>query len=137
MEQIINLNINREHYEVIVGPRESLADVLRNKLDLSEAEENCDEEGYNEYLEVIMDGMPVNAWLVRAAEAEGEEILTAGYLEKGSCLHPLHDGYMWLNGFQCGFCASGMLMSAKALFDENRDCIEKEMQSGMLDDLCC
>jgi aerobic carbon-monoxide dehydrogenase small subunit len=135
MQRIISLNVNQERHEVIVRSYESLLDVLRNKLGLTGTKECCNE-GDCGACTVIMGGRAVNACLVLAVEAEGEEILTVEGLAQGSRLHPLQEAFIKFGGFQCGFCTPGMLMSAKALLDENPNPTEEEIRSGISGNLC-
>ncbi len=135
MERIIHLNVNSEDYEVIVRPRESLLDVLRNKLNLTGTKKGCNE-GDCGACTVIMDGRPVNACLVLAVEAEGQNIMTVEGLAQGPDLHPLQEAFIRYGGFQCGFCTPGMLLSAKALLDENSDPTEDEIRKGISGNLC-
>jgi carbon-monoxide dehydrogenase small subunit len=135
MERIITLNINQERHKVIVRSHESLLDVLRNKLGLTGTKECCNE-GDCGACTVIMGGRAVNACLVLAVEAEGEEIFTVEGLAEGPRLHPLQDAFIKFGGFQCGFCTPGMLMSAKALLDEDPDPTEVEIRKGISGNLC-
>ena len=135
MERIVRLNINDEIYEVIVRPRESLLDVLRNKLGLTGTKIGCNE-GDCGACTVIMNGRIVNACLVFAVEAEGQEIMTIEGLAKGPELHPLQQAFIRYGGFQCGYCTPGMLLSAKALIDENPDPTEEEIRRGISGNLC-
>ncbi len=135
MERIVSLNVNREEHRVIVRPHESLLDVLRNKLGLTGTKKCCNE-GDCGACTVIMGGRAVNACLVFAVEAEGEEILTVEGLAHGSTLHPLQEAFMKFGGFQCGFCTPGMLMSAKALLDENPDPTDEEIRKAISGNVC-
>jgi len=135
MQRIIHLNINDENYEVIVRPRESLLDVLRNKLNLTGTKQGCNE-GDCGACTVIMDGRTVNACLVLAVEAEGRKVLTVEGLARGPELHPLQEAFIRHGGFQCGFCTPGMLMSAKALLDENPDPSDEQIRRGISGNLC-
>jgi carbon-monoxide dehydrogenase small subunit len=83
-----------------------------------------------------MSGRAVNACLVLAVEAEGEEILTVEGLARGGALHPIQEAFIKCGGFQCGFCTPGMLMSAKALLDENPEPTEDEIRRGISGNLC-
>ena len=102
---------------MIARPRESLLDVLRNKLKLTGTKIGCNE-GDCGACTVIMDGRTVNACLVLAMEAEGRKILTIEGLAQGPKMHPLQEAFVKHGGFQCGYCTPGMLLSAKALLDE-------------------
>jgi aerobic carbon-monoxide dehydrogenase small subunit len=135
MERIIHLNINNENYEVIVRPRESLLDVLRNKLNLTGTKKGCNE-GDCGACTVIMDGRSVNACLALAVEGEGRKIMTIEGLAQGPDLHPLQQAFIRHGGFQCGFCTPGMLLSAKALLDENPDPTDDEIRKGVSGNLC-
>jgi aerobic carbon-monoxide dehydrogenase small subunit len=135
MERIIHLDINDEHYEVIVRPRESLLDVLRNKLQLTGTKIGCNE-GDCGACTVIMGGRTVNACLVLAVEAEDQKIITIEGLAQGPQLHPLQEAFVRYGGFQCGYCTPGMLLSAKALLDENPDPTEEEIRRGISGNLC-
>ncbi len=135
MERIVHLDINDENYEVIVRPRESLLDVLRNKLQLTGTKIGCNE-GDCGACTVIMDGRTVNACLVLAVEAEGRKIITIEGLAQGPQLHPLQEAFIQYGGFQCGYCTPGMLLSAKALLDEYPDPTEEEIRRGISGNLC-
>jgi aerobic carbon-monoxide dehydrogenase small subunit len=135
MERIIHLNVNDENHEVIVRPRESLLDVLRNKLNLTGTKQGCNE-GDCGACTVIMSGRTVNACLVFAVEAEGQKIMTIEGLAQGPDLHPLQEAFIRHGGFQCGFCTPGMLMSAKALIDENPNPTDEEIRKGISGNLC-
>lgn len=135
MERILSLNINHEQYKVIAGSHESLLHVLRNKLGLTGTKECCNE-GDCGACTVIMGGRAVNSCLVLAVEAEGEEILTVEGLARGASLHPLQEAFLKYGGFQCGFCTPGMLMSAKALLDENPDPTDQEIREAVSGNLC-
>jgi aerobic carbon-monoxide dehydrogenase small subunit len=135
MERIIHLNINDEDFEVIALPRESLLDVLRNKLFLTGTKMGCNE-GDCGACTVIMEGRAVNACLVLAVEAEGQKILTVEGLAKGPQLHPLQESFLKYGGFQCGFCTPGVLLAAKALLDENPNPTDEEIRSGISGNVC-
>jgi carbon-monoxide dehydrogenase small subunit len=135
MERIIRLDINDENYEVIVRPRESLLDVLRNKLGLTGTKIGCNE-GDCGACTVVMNGRIVNACLVLAVEAEGQKIMTIEGLAQGPDLHPLQQAFIRYGGFQCGYCTPGMLLSAKALLDENPEPSEEEIRRGISGNLC-
>ena len=135
MERIIRLRVNGEDHKVMVRPGESLLDVLRNSLGFTGTKECCNE-GDCGACTVIMGGRSVNSCLVLAVEAEGEEIMTVEGLARGTALHPLQEAFIKCGGFQCGFCTPGMLMSAKALLDENPDPTEDEIRRGISGNLC-
>ena len=135
MERIIHLNINNEDYDVIAQPGESLLDLLRNKLHLTGTKKGCNE-GDCGACTVILGGRAVNACLVLAMEAEGQKILTVEGLAQGPEMHPLQKSFIKYGGFQCGFCTPGMLLSAKALLDENPNPTDEEIRQGISGNLC-
>jgi carbon-monoxide dehydrogenase small subunit len=135
MERIIELTINNEKHRIIAKSGESLLDVLRNKIGMTGTKECCNE-GDCGACTVIMSGRAVNACLVLAFEAEGQEILTVEGLSDGHHLHPLQEAFITYGGFQCGFCTPGMLMSAKALLDENPHPTDDEIRSGVSGNMC-
>lgn len=135
MERIIGLHVNGEQYKVIVRSRESLLDVLRDKLGLTGTKKCCNE-GDCGACTVVVGGRAVNACLVLAVEAEGQEILTVEGLAGGPGLHPLQEAFIKFGGFQCGFCTPGMLMSALALLKETPDPTDTEIREGISGNLC-
>jgi len=132
---IINLKINNEFHQVVVKPGESLVDMLRNRLRLTGTKKGCNE-GDCGACTVIMNGRPVNSCLVLAVEADGADILTIEGLAQGSKLHPLQDAFMKYGGYQCGFCTPGMILTAKALLDENPDPSDEEIKQGISGNVC-
>jgi aerobic carbon-monoxide dehydrogenase small subunit len=135
MERIIRLNINDENYDVIARPRESLLDVLRDKLGFTGTKKGCNE-GDCGACTVIMNGRSVNACLIFAVEAEGQKILTIEGMSRGPQMHPLQEAFIQYGGFQCGYCTPGMLLSAKALLDENPNPTDAEIRKGISGNLC-
>jgi carbon-monoxide dehydrogenase small subunit len=112
-----------------------LLDVIREDLGLTGTKEGC---GLGECgaCTVIMDGKTVNSCLVLAAEADGKEITTVEGVADGDRLHPVQQAFLDEGGLQCGFCTPGMIMSAKALLDENPDPTDDEIRRGIAGNLC-
>lgn len=135
LKHTANLIINGEPHEVVVESRETLLDVMREKLLLTGTKKGCDE-GDCGACTVLMDGRPVNSCLVLAVEADGKEILTIEGLAHGSELHPLQEAFVKSGSVQCGYCTPGMIMSAKALLDENPDPTEEEIKQAIAGNLC-
>lgn len=94
-----------------------LLDVLRDRLGLKGAKRSCDVQVCGACT-VLVDGAPVSACTYLAAEADGRGVLTIEGLADGDTLHPLQAAFIEYGAVQCGFCTSGMLLSAKALLDE-------------------
>ena len=135
MERIITLNVNGEDHKVIVRSHESLLDVLRNKLGLTGTKECCNE-GDCGACTVIMGGRAVNACLVLAVEAEGQEIQTVEGLAQGTRLHPLQEAFLEVEAMQCGYCTAGMILSGVALLRKNANPDEAAIKRAMQGNVC-
>ncbi len=131
----VGLTVNGTLYELDVQPWETLLEVVRDRLGLTGTKEGC---GLGECgaCTVIMDGRTVNSCLVLAAEADGKQITTIEGLADGEKLHPIQEAFVENGGLQCGFCTPGMIMSAKALLDENPDPSEGEIRKAIAGNLC-
>ena len=135
MKQLITLRVNGESYEVAVEPRTILVDVLREQLGLIGTKKACDF-GNCGSCTVLMDGKPVLSCLVLALDAQGKDILTVEGLAKDGQLHPLQQAFIDHGAIQCGFCTPGMLLSAKALLDENPEPTIEEVKQAIASNLC-
>jgi carbon-monoxide dehydrogenase small subunit len=85
---------------------------------------------------VILDGKAVNSCLVLAVQADGKHVLTIEGLETDQGLHPIQQAFVEKGAVQCGFCTSGMILSAKSLLDRNPDADEHEIRSAISGNLC-
>ena len=134
MKQLISLAVNGEEYEVVVEPRETLLDVIRDKVGLTGTKKGCDT-GDCGACTVILDGRAVNSCLVLAVEARNKPILTIeGLADKE--LHPLQKAFVEQGAIQCGYCTPGMILTAKALLDENPTPTEWAIREGIAGNLC-
>jgi carbon-monoxide dehydrogenase small subunit len=131
----IQLTINGQHCDASVPANETLLDFLRYRLGLVGTKNGCDA-GDCGACTVILNGKAVNACLVLAIETEGATITTIEGLNSGEPLHPLQQAFVDLGAIQCGFCVPGMIMSAKALLDEQPDPSDKEIQVAIAGNLC-
>ena len=131
----VKLTVNGTLYELGVKPWETLLEVIRDDLGLTGTKEGC---GLGECgaCTIIMDGRAVNSCLVLATEADGKQVTTIEGLADGDKLHPIQQAFVDHGGFQCGFCTPGMIMSAKALLDENPSPTEEEIRRGIAGNLC-
>jgi carbon-monoxide dehydrogenase small subunit len=131
----VKLTVNGTLYELNVRPWETLVEVIREDLGLTGTKESC---GLGECgtCTVIMDGRAVNSCLVLATEADGKQITTIEGLTDGDKLHPIQQAFVDHGGLQCGFCTPAMIMSAKALLDENPSPTEEEIRRGIAGNLC-
>ena len=135
MEIKIKFLLNGESCELEVKPWRTLLEMLREDFQLIGTKEGCGE-GECGSCTVIMGGKTVNSCLVPAVEADGQEILTIEGMAQGENLHPIQKAFVEKAGMQCGFCTSGMIMSAKALLDENPDPSEAEIREGIAGNFC-
>jgi xanthine dehydrogenase YagT iron-sulfur-binding subunit len=113
----VNLIVNGQPRAVAVEPRLTLLDALREKLALTGTKKACDR-GECGACTVHIDARRVLSCMTLAAMQEGKEITTIEGLEKNGILHPLQSAFMEHDGFQCGFCTSGQIMSGVAMIEE-------------------
>jgi CO/xanthine dehydrogenase Mo-binding subunit/aerobic-type carbon monoxide dehydrogenase small subunit (CoxS/CutS family) len=135
MKRLINLKVNGDCYEVAVEPWTILADVLREDLGLTGTKKACDL-GNCGSCTVLMNGKPVLSCLVLALDAQSKDIVTIEGMAKDGKLHPLQQAFIDHGAIQCGFCTPGMLLSAKALLDENPHPTEEEVKQSISGNLC-
>jgi carbon-monoxide dehydrogenase small subunit len=135
MKQILSFVLNGSPVDVIVTPTETLLDVLREKLGVTGPKRGCDD-GDCGTCTVLINGEPVRSCLTIALTVAGKEVLTVEGLTTDGDLHPLQQAFYEHGAFQCGFCTPGMLMSAKALLDENPNPSRDEIRIYMSGNLC-
>lgn len=132
---VITINVNQKEYSLDVSPEERLLDVLRERLGLTGVKEGCGE-GECGACTVIMDGFAVNSCMVLAYQARGKKIVTIEGLAKNDELDPIQKSFIDNGAVQCGYCTSGMIMSAKALLMKNPKPTEEEIRMAMAGNLC-
>ena len=135
MKRLIHLTINNRDYEVAVEPNQTLVDLLRYQLGLTGTKKGC-ELGDCGSCTVIMEGRPVNSCLVLAVQANGKAITTIEGLETEAGFHPVQNAFIEKGAIQCGFCTSGMILSAKSLLDRNPHPTETEIRRAISGNLC-
>ena len=134
MKTLLTCTVNGEEHSVLADTRDTLLDLLRDRLGLTGTKEGCGN-GNCGTCTVLMDGAPVNACLVLALEAPGRAIVTIEGLAAGE-LHPLQQALVQHGGTQCGFCTPGIVLSAKALLDENLRPSEAQIRHAIAGNLC-
>ncbi len=135
-KQNIELIVNGDRYQVAVDPWRTLAEVLREELNLTGTKVGCNQ-GDCGACTVIMDGRSISSCLTLAVEAHQRQITTIeGLAPSRTELHPLQQAFVEAQAVQCGFCTSGMIMSAKNLLDHNPHPTEEEIRAGLSGNLC-
>ena len=134
-KQRIHITVNEEEHDLLVKPNITLLDFLRYDLGLTGTKEGCDE-GDCGACTVIMDGKVVTSCLVLAVEADGSRITTIEGVQTGEDLHPIQQAFVDSGAVQCGFCTPGMVLTTKALLDENPDPSEAEIKHYLEGNLC-
>ncbi|MFB6130915.1 MAG: (2Fe-2S)-binding protein [Salinigranum sp.] len=138
-EKDITISVNGTERELSVEPRRLLVHVLREDLDLTGTHIGCDT-GNCGACTVLRDGEAIKSCLMFAAQADGSEVTTvegmADLPEAEGGLHPIQEGFHEMHGLQCGYCTPGMIMSSKALLEENADPTEEEIREGISGNLC-
>jgi len=131
----VDFVVNGERYSVEVPPQETLVELLRERLHLTGTKEGCGEGDCGTCM-VLLDGHPVNSCLVLAADVQGREVTTIEGLATEAGLHPLQQSFWEHDAIQCGFCAPGMIISAKALLDEKPSANDDEIKRALAGVLC-
>ena len=133
----LRLTLNGQRREIALDdPRVTLLDLLRERLGLTGAKKGCDR-GQCGACTVLVDGRRINSCLVLAASLDGAEVLTIEGLAEGDRLHPVQAAFIAHDGFQCGFCTPGQIMSAVGLIREGHAGTDPErIREGMSGNLC-
>jgi carbon-monoxide dehydrogenase small subunit len=131
----VRVRVNGAEQERTVEVRKSLADFLRDDLDLTGTHVGC-EHGVCGACTVLLEGEPVRSCLLLAVQADGASLTTVEGLADGERLHPLQQAFWDHHGLQCGFCTPGILLTAKALLEENPHPSEDEIREAISGNLC-
>ena len=131
----LSFRANGQGYQLLVEPRQTLLEVLREELGLTGTKEGCGD-GNCGACTVLLDGQAVNSCLVLALEAQGREVTTIEGLASPGKLHPLQQAFIDFGAFQCGFCAPGLILSAHAFLQQNPHPTEGEVRGAVSGNLC-
>lgn len=134
-KQTLHLEVNGIKHELTVEPRVTLLEVLREQLDLTGTKKGCDR-GQCGACTVHVNGVRINSCLSLALTNDGKKITTIEGLAKGEELHPMQEAFINHDGFQCGYCTSGQIMSAVALLKEGHAGSETEIREFMSGNIC-
>jgi xanthine dehydrogenase YagT iron-sulfur-binding subunit len=129
------LQINGQSHQLAVDPRTTLLDALRERLGLMGTKKGCDM-GACGVCTVHVEGRRVVSCLTLAASVEGKPITTIEGLAHGDRLHPMQAAFLEHDGFQCGYCTPGQIMSAVALIDEGRATSDANIREFMSGNIC-
>lgn len=131
----INFNLNGNDVELDVPPDSALLYVLRNDLQLNSPKYGC---GLAQCgtCTVLLNGKPVRSCVIPVASAAGQNVVTLEGLGSRDAPHPLQSTFIKLQAMQCGYCSSGIIMSAAALLQENPSPTEEQIRSALAGNLC-
>ena len=135
MKVLIQTTVNGEPCQALADPRDTLLELLRDRLGLTGTKEGCSN-GNCGSCTVLMNGEPVCACLVLAGETAGADITTIEGVAHANTLHPVQAALISHGGTQCGFCTPGIVLSAVALLDRYPDPDEIQIRHAIAGNLC-
>ena len=135
MKKILSLTVNETDYEVAVTPWQTLLDVLRDDLGLIGTKRGCGV-GTCGVCTVIIDGKAILSCLTLAVECESLSITTIEGISSPESLHPIQKSFIENGAIQCGFCTPGIIMTSKALLDENPNPNDDEIKEALAGTFC-
>lgn len=132
----VRLSVNGRRYDLVIEPRLTLADALRQECGLTGTHLGC-EHGVCGACTVLVDGQPVRACLMFAVQCEGVSIRTVeGLVSDDDQLHPLQEAFWREHGLQCGFCTPGLLVLAAGYLEDHPYAEESEIREVVSSNLC-
>lgn len=134
-KHLVKVTVNGRTYERLVEVRMTLADFIRQELDLTGTHLGC-EHGVCGACTVILNGEAVRSCLMLAAQVDGAELLTVEGLARGNELHPLQRAFQDQHALQCGFCTPGFLMTAVAFLEESSAPTREEVREAISGNIC-
>ena len=131
----VTVTVNGESRSADIEPRVLLVHLLRDHFGLTGTHWGCDTSNCGACV-VLLDGLPVKSCTVLGVMADGRTVDTVEGLEGAEGLDPVQQGFMECHGLQCGFCTPGMMMTARALLDENPNPTDDEIREALSGQLC-
>jgi aerobic carbon-monoxide dehydrogenase small subunit len=135
MSETIEFDVNGQHRSAEADVRMTLADFLRERLELTGTHLGC-EHGVCGACTVLVDEVAVRSCLMLAVQARGHQVTTVEGLADGEQLHPVQQAFRESHGFQCGFCTPGFVMMTTALLQENPHPSEEEIRDALSGNIC-
>jgi aerobic-type carbon monoxide dehydrogenase small subunit (CoxS/CutS family) len=135
MEETIRFTLNKEEVELVTDPNQILLWVLRNHFGLTGTKFGCGI-GFCGACTVLIDNEPVRSCMMPVSEVAGKSVVTIEGLETDDKLHPLQQAFIDHDALQCGYCTSGMIITAVGLLERNPSPTRDEIISGLEDNLC-
>jgi aerobic-type carbon monoxide dehydrogenase small subunit (CoxS/CutS family) len=135
MDHTVHFWLNGEERTLTVQSGDSLLEVLRDDLHLYGTRETCGI-GMCGACTVLVNGKPLSACLLLAPQVDGQEVLTIEGLSQDSHLHPIQQAFIDHNAFQCSYCTPGMILTVKALLEENTAPDEDQIKEYLSGNLC-
>ena len=134
-EKIINFKLNGQPVKAIADEKTTLLYIIRDVLGLTGTKEGC---GYGKCgtCVVVMNGKAIKSCITKAFKADGSEIVTVEGVADGFKLHPIQEALIEGGAVQCGFCTPGIIMTLKALYEENINADEEEIKKALKNHLC-
>ena len=129
------LKVNGKPIRVLVEPRTTLAELVRDQLQLTGTKVGCNH-GECGSCTVLLDGKAVYSCQMLALDAAGKEVVTIEGLLSGEKLHPIQEAFHQHDGFQCGFCTSGQIMAAQALLLKYPEPTREQVKEGLSGNVC-
>lgn len=134
-KKVLNFILNGKTVEVSVSPSDTLLDVLREQLHLTGTKKGCGK-GECGACTVILNGQAVNSCIIPAMKVSGQRVETIEGVGNKDNLHPLQETFADMGAVQCGFCTPGMIMSSKALLDQNDNPTKEQIKEAISGNLC-
>jgi carbon-monoxide dehydrogenase small subunit len=131
----ITVTVNRQHHEARVEPRLLLVHFLRDRIGLTGTHVGCDTSSCGACT-VLIDGVSVKSCTMFAAQADGSSVTTIEGIGNAAELHPLQEAFWTHHGLQCGYCTTGMIMSAADLLARHPDPTDDQIREGLEGNLC-
>jgi aerobic-type carbon monoxide dehydrogenase small subunit (CoxS/CutS family) len=132
---LISLDLNGQRYELAVEPRSTLLEAIRYTAGLTGSKQGCDK-GDCGACPVLSNGAPILSCISLAVEHQGDRITTIEGLAQGCKVHPVQDAFDLCGALQCGFCQSGMMISAAALLERNPKPTREQIKEALSGNLC-